>query len=165
MASLMEIWDKAPEDMEGEIDQTLPAGKYVLRFLRATTKIKSVEDKQAMDIYINFSPVRPLDRPVDGFVAAKYETLLHTFRDRDAAQFIRFLKVAEFDFKAAQKPQDFLNTQVGRSYVADVTYSNPNAEGRVYTNLRGLMPLDVYEAKLARLVVPVAVQSEDDDVE
>lgn len=168
MAGIMDLWDKSPEDIEGEIDKDLPAGRYVLRFLRGTPKVTPNRDdpsKTEMNIYMQFSAVRPLEGHSD-FNPAAYETLLHTFRDRDSAQFVRFLKATGWD--SSTHPKDYLATLVGRQFVAELTYTpNKQEGGKPYKNLRGLVPFDVYEARMNKLQQTVSASSNggDDDLE
>lgn len=150
---MMELWDKSPEDMEGEIDKDLPAGKYVLRYLRGTPKVTPSRDdpeKTELNIYLQFSAVRPLEGNVTDFNPAAYETILHTFWDKDSAQFIRFLKATGWD--GSMHPKEYLPTLVGCQFVADVTYTpNKKEGGKPYKNLRGLIPLSVFEERMAKL--------------
>lgn len=159
----MELWDTPADQLEGEVDQKVPAGKYVLRFLRATDKVKPLKDdpqKEGREVYINWGVVRPVDGPAD-FNAAKYESLLLSFRDNQGAQLIRFMKTGGWDPKGGTGMRAYLASQVGRQYVADVSYSTstrPDANGnfRDFLNIRGIIPLDVYESRMSRFTAPAA---------
>lgn len=164
MAGLMDLWDKSLPEMEAEIDQNLPAGKYVLRFGKAFKRVDpNREDptKEDMSVSLSFNAVRPLEGHVDGWNPGKYKTVWHRFRDGDAAQFIRFLKTAGFD--GSMKPEQFLASQTGRQFVADIAYS-PNAKNpdEPWMNVKGLRPLDVYEAQMAKVTGLTAPAAEED---
>ncbi len=166
MTGLLELLDKPLSEMEGEIDQTLPQGKYVLRFLRATKKVSPDKDdpsREVAAIYVNFAAARPLN-PVADWNPSRYETLLLTYSDRNASDFVRFLKAS--GLAEGTHPMAFLATLGGRQYVADVSYTpNKNPEGKPYTNIRGLVPFDVYEARMAKISAPVVTGSDDDELE
>lgn len=169
MAGLLELYEKPLTEMEAEIDQQLPVGKYVLKLTRVTNKIKPLRDdpeKNGMEVYLNFVAIRPLDKQDPTFNPSKYESILNTFRENQSSQFVRFVKTA--GFQDGMNMDHFMKSQYGRLFVADVSYSIPNQEGqKPFTNLRGLMPMDVYEARLAKVVKPVVASTGggDDELE
>lgn len=168
MAGLMDLWNKTTSEMEGEIDQNLPAGKYVFRFGRVFKRIDHDKDnpsEETLTVSVSLTPIRPLEGHVSGWNAAKYKTIFHRFRNNEGAQLIRFLKLCGDD--GTVTPEQFLASQTGRQFVADITYTpNKQEGGEPWVNVRGLRPLDVYEAQLAKVQGLAAAQiGGSDDLE
>jgi hypothetical protein len=169
MAGLMDIFDKPLEEMEGEIDQALPAGKYVFRFgkpFKKTYPDKEDPTKEAMDISVSFNVVRPMENSGGQFNPAKYKSVWKRFRNSDAAQFVRFLTQAGHTKTDGLSAEQFLNTQSGRQYVADLSYSpNKQEGGDPWVNLNGLIPMDVYEQRMAKVLGTTTNAGGSDELE